>query len=64
MTSRPRWQAEAAHSLPIQPAPATVSLQLVGAVGDGLQFIQHELWNDDFFFQHAGGGDVADAAID
>ena len=38
----------------VQPAPAAVALQLVAAVGDQLQFVQHEPRDDQLALEDAG----------
>ena len=48
----------------VEAAAAAVALQRVGRVGDELQFLQHELRDDQRAVEEAGLADVGDAAVD
>ena len=47
-----------------RPAAAAVAAQLVGAVGDALQLLEHEAGDDHRLVDHAGLGNVGDPAVD
>ena len=48
----------------VEPAAAAVPAQLVGAVGDALQLLEHEPRDDHRLVDHPGLGDVGDPAVD
>ena len=48
----------------VEAAPAAIALHRVGGIGDELQFLQHELRNDQRAVDESGFADVRDAAVD
>ena len=48
----------------VEPAAAAIALHRIGGVGDQLQFLEHELRDDERAVHEAGIAQVGDAAVD
>src|SRR5206468_6695078 len=58
------WSSDVCSSDLVQPAPAAVALQLVGAVGDALQFLQDEPRHNHLAVDVARITDIGNPAVD